>query len=163
VEIRTRDDPHCAEEKHMAQTRSAKATWRGDLPTGAGTVSSATSDHWSDLPHSWGSRTEEPGENTSPEELLAAAHASCFSMAVSNQLAKAGFPPEHVEVHVDVSADKKEEGWTVLGSHITLRARVPGIDEQAFQEAANNAKDGCPISRAIKGNVEISLDATLES
>ena len=76
----------------MAQTRSATATWQGDLPTGAGTVSSATSDYWRDLPHSWGSRTEEPGENTSPEELLAAAHASCFSMAVSNQLAKAGFP-----------------------------------------------------------------------
>jgi osmotically inducible protein OsmC len=100
---------------------------------------------------------------TSPEELLAAAHASCFSMAVSNQLAKAGFPPEHVAVHVEVNADKRDAGWTVLGSHITLRARVPGIDDEAFQEAANNAKDGCPISRAIQGNVEITLDAALES
>lgn len=147
----------------MAQTRSATATWQGDLPTGAGTVSSATTDFWSDLPTSWGSRTEEPGGKTSPEELLAAAHASCFSMAVSNQLAKAGFPPEQVNVRVDVTADKMEAGWTVQSSHITLRARVPGIDEAAFQLAASNAKDGCPISRALEGNVELSVDATLES
>jgi osmotically inducible protein OsmC len=147
----------------MAQTRSATATWQGDLPTGAGTVSSATTDFWRDLPTSWESRTEEPGGKTSPEELLAAAHASCFSMAVSNQLAKAGFPPERVDVRVDVTADKMDAGWTVQASHITLRARVPGINEAAFQEAANNAKDGCPISRALKGNVELSVDATLES
>ena len=100
---------------------------------------------------------------TGPEELLAAAHASCFSMAVSNQLAKAGFPPERVDVRVEVSADKTDAGWTVLGSHITLRARVPGIDQEAFDLAANNAKEGCPISRAIQGNVEITMDATLES
>ena len=147
----------------MAQTRSATATWQGDLPTGAGTVSSATTDHWRDLPTSWGSRTEDPAGKTSPEELLAAAHASCFSMAVSNQLAKAGFTPDRVEVRADVTADKREAGWTVLASHLTLRAWVPNIDEETFQTCANNAKDGCPISRALTGNVELSVDATLVS
>jgi osmotically inducible protein OsmC len=126
-------------------------------------VSSATTDFWRDLPTSWGSRTEDPNGQTSPEELLAAAHASCFSMAVSNQLAKAGFPPERVEVRVDVTADKREDGWTVISSNITLRAKVPNVDEATFQTAANAAKDGCPISRALKGNVELSVDATLEN
>jgi len=146
----------------MAATRSATATWAGDLPSGKGTVSSATTDFWKDLPTSWSSRTEAPNGQTSPEELLAAAHASCFSMAVSNQLAKAGFPPERVEVRVDVTGDKREEGWTVVSSVITLRAKVPGVDEETFQTAANAAKDGCPISRAMKGNVELTVDATLE-
>jgi osmotically inducible protein OsmC len=147
----------------MAVTRSATATWEGDLPSGAGTVSSATTDFWSDLPTSWGSRTEEPGGRTSPEELLAAAHASCFSMAVSNQLAKAGTPPERIEVRADVSADKREAGWTVISSHLTVRGWVSGSDEMSFKAAAEAAKDGCPISRALKGNVELSVDATLES
>jgi osmotically inducible protein OsmC len=84
-------------------------------------------------------------------------------MAFSNQLAKQGFPPEHVDVRVDVTADKLESGWTVLSSHITVRARVPGVDDETFQTCANNAKDGCPISKALKGNVEFTLDATLET
>jgi osmotically inducible protein OsmC len=146
----------------MAATRSATATWTGDLPTGQGTVSSATTDFWRDLPTSWGSRTEDPNGQTSPEELLAAAHASCFSMAVSNIMSKAGYVPDRVEVRVDTTADKREQGWTVVSSHITLRAWVPNIDEETFQRCANEAKDGCPISRALKGNVELTVDATLE-
>jgi osmotically inducible protein OsmC len=146
----------------MAVTRSATATWQGDLLGGSGTASSATSDFWRDLPTSWGSRTEEPGGKTSPEEFLAAAHASCFSMAVSNELAKAGFPPDRIEVRVDVGADKRESGWTVVSSHITVQGWVPGADAAVFQTAADKAKDGCPISRALKGNVELSVDATLE-
>ncbi|MEO6350722.1 MAG: OsmC family peroxiredoxin [Candidatus Limnocylindrales bacterium] len=147
----------------MAATRSATATWEGDLLSGAGTVSSATTEFWSDLPTSWGARTEAPGGKTSPEEFLAAAHASCFSMAFSNQLAKQGTPPERVEVRADVTADKREAGWTVISSHLTVRGWVSGADEESFQAAAEAAKDGCPISRALMGNVELSVDATLES
>ncbi len=147
----------------MAVTRSATATWQGDLPTGSGSVSSATSDFWTDLPTSWGSRTEEPGGKTGPEELLAAAHASCFSMAFSNELAKAGFVADRVEIQADVSAEKRETGWTVVSSHLTARGWVPGIDEETFQAMATKAKDGCPISRALKDNVELSVDATLEA
>jgi osmotically inducible protein OsmC len=148
----------------MAITQSATATWQGNLNEGSGTVSSATSDYLRDVPTSWRARTEVSGEGLiSPEELLASAHASCFSMAFSNQLAKAGFAPDRVEVRVDISADKLEEGWTVLSSAITARGWVPGIDEETFQTCATNAKDGCPISRALKGNVELSVQATLES
>ncbi len=147
----------------MAVTRSATATWQGNLAEGGGTVSSATSDFWRDLPTSWGSRTEEPGGKTSPEELLAAAHASCFSMAFSNELSKAGFVPDRVEIRSDITAEKREQGWTVVGSHLTARAWVPNVDEATFQAMAVKAKDGCPISRALNGNVELSVDATLES
>ena len=147
----------------MAATRSATATWQGNLADGSGTVSSATSDFWRDLPTSWGSRTEEPGGKTSPEEFLAAAHASCFSMAFSNELSKAGFVPDRVQIRADVTAEKREQGWTVIGSHLTARAWVPGVDEETFQAMAAKAKDGCPISRALKGNVDLSVDATLEA
>jgi lipoyl-dependent peroxiredoxin len=146
----------------MAVTQTATATWQGNLTEGRGTVSTATSDFIHDAPTSWKARTEEPGGGlTSPEELLAAAHASCFSMAFSNQLAKAGFAPDRVEVRVDVTADKREDGWTVLASKITARGWVPGIDEETFQRCAVNAKDGCPISRALK--IDMSVEATLES
>jgi osmotically inducible protein OsmC len=148
----------------MAMTQSATATWQGDLTSGQGTVSSATSDFWRDVPTSWRARTEVSGEGlTSPEELLAAAHASCFSMAFSNELAKAGFVADRVEIQVDVTADKREQGWTVLGSKITARGWVPNVDEATFQAMAQKAKDGCPISRALKGNVDLSVEATLES
>jgi lipoyl-dependent peroxiredoxin len=146
----------------MALTRSASATWQGDLPTGEGTVSSA-SDFLQGVPTSWKARTEDPAGKTSPEELLAAAHASCFSMAFSNELSKAGFVPDRVEVSVDVTADKRELGWTVLSSQITARGWVPNVDEATFQAMADKAKDGCPISRALTGNVEITVVATLES
>ena len=148
----------------MAVTQSATATWQGNLTEGNGTVSTATSDFMRDAPTSWKARTEEPGGGlTSPEELLAAAHASCFSMAFSNELAKAGFVADRVEIRVEVTADKREQGWTVLSSHLTVHGWVPGADAAAFQAAAETAKDGCPISRALKGNVELSVDATLES
>jgi osmotically inducible protein OsmC len=145
----------------MAMTRTANATWSGDLPTGSGTVGVA-SGVFDGLATSWRARTEAAEGKTSPEELLAAAHASCFSMAASNNLAKAGFPVERADVTVEVTADRRDQGWTVLSSAITLRARVPNVDEQTFRDAVNGAKDGCPISRALAGNVEITLDATLE-
>ena len=147
----------------MAQVRRARAHWSGDLQTGGGAVSTATSGVFSEQPTTWRARTEEPEGGTSPEELLAAAHAACFSMAVSNELSKAGFPPSRVDVSVEVTGDRREAGWTVIASHITLRAAVPGVDTETFREKTEAAKVGCPISRAIKGNVEISLDATLEA
>ena len=147
----------------MAATRQATATWRGDLLSGNGTVSAGTSGKFTDLATTWASRIEDPQGRTSPEELLAAAHASCFSMAFSNNLAKAGFPPERVEVTADVTIDKRDAGQTVISSELTVSAKVPNIDEAAFQAAAEGAKDGCPISRALTGNVELSVRATLES
>src|SRR5258705_12923952 len=146
----------------MATTRRATATWSGDLASGNGTVSAATTGVFQDLPTTWASRTGEPAGVTSPEELLAAAHASCFSMACSNELAKAGTPPTALSVQVDVSADKLENGWTVTASAITARPTVPGATAESFQAAAEKARDGCPISRALKGNVALSVDAQLE-
>jgi osmotically inducible protein OsmC len=161
--VRTIDDePRTAEELPMATTRRATATWSGDLLSGKGTVTAATTGVFRDLPTTWASRTGEPAGVTSPEELLAAAHASCFSMACSNELAKAGTPPAALSVQVDVSADKLEAGWTVTAAAITVRGTVPGATEASFREAATKAKDGCPISRALKGNVELSVEAVLE-
>src|SRR3954462_11627170 len=146
----------------MATTRIASATWSGDLLTGNGRVTAETTGISRAQPTSWASRTGEPAGTTSPEELLAAAHASCFSMACSNELAKAGTPPTSLSVEVAVSADKLEAGWTVTASAIKVRATVPGATQASFEAAATKARDGCPISRALKGNVELSVEATLE-
>ena len=147
----------------MATTRSATATWSGDLPSGRGTVTAATTGIFRDQPITWASRTEEPAGITSPEELLAAAHASCFSMACSNNLAKAGTPVERLDVEVSVTADRRDAGWTVISAAIVVRGVVPGATQESFAEAANGAKDGCPISRALAGNVDITVEATLLS
>ena len=147
----------------MAMTRTATATWQGDLLGGSGDVSTVTSTVLSEQATTWRARTEEAGGLTSPEELLAAAHASCFSMASSNNLAKAGFPPERMEVTVEITADKTDAGWTVQTSRIRVHGRVPGVDEETFQQQVEAAKDGCPISRALKGNVEMTVEATLEA
>jgi osmotically inducible protein OsmC len=147
----------------MTAVRRATATWQGDLSNGSGTVSADSSGRFSKLPTTWASRVEDAQGRTSPEELLAAAHSSCFSMAFSNNLAKAGFPPQKVEVTAAVTLEKLDAGQTVTTSALTVRARVPGIDEAAFQEAAQGAKENCPISRALKGSVGLSVDATLES
>jgi lipoyl-dependent peroxiredoxin len=146
----------------MAQTREATAQWSGDLLSGRGSVSAATTGVFSDLPVTWASRIGEPAGLTSPEELLASAHAACYSMAVSNELAKAGTPPESIAVTVAIGADKLDTGWTVQSAHVTVRGRVPGATPQSFREAAEKAKDGCPISKALKGNVELSVEPTLE-
>lgn len=146
----------------MAAIRSARATWQGNLTEGSGSVSSMSSAQLRDVPISWSARTVDPAGLSGPEELLAAAHASCFSMAFSNTLFKAGFTAEHIETTVEVSGDKREAGWTVIASHITVRCRVPGATQDDITSAADTAKDGCPISRAIKGNVELSVNATLE-
>ncbi|HMD11246.1 MAG TPA: OsmC family peroxiredoxin [Marmoricola sp.] len=146
----------------MAGTRTATVTWTGTLLEGEGSVSAGSSELFTDLPVSWPSRTEGPGGQTSPEELLAAAHAACFAMALSGGLARAGTPPDHVHVSATVTFDKVDEAWSVTRSEIDVVGTVPGIDEASFEAAAENAKNGCPISRAISGNVEITVSATLE-
>ncbi len=145
----------------MAATRQARAKWNGDLATGSGEVSSVTSGKFGSLPVSWGARTEAPQGKTSPEELLAAAHASCFSMALAAGLAKAGTPPKTLEVTSAVTFDKVGADWTVVSSALEVTGVVPGIDAAAFAKAAEGAKDGCPISRALMNNVKLSVKATL--
>lgn len=145
----------------MAAVRQASVIWQGDLMSGKGSTSAETSKLFSGLPVSWGSRTEEPNGQTSPEELLAAAHASCFSMALSNGLAQAGHPPQELRVSASVTFDKRDAGWRVVSSEIEVKGRVAGVDEAAFREAAETARDNCPISQALKGNVELSVRASL--
>ncbi|MBA3739870.1 MAG: OsmC family peroxiredoxin [Chloroflexi bacterium] len=146
----------------MAATRTATVTWTGALASGSGTVSAGTSELFTDLPVSWASRTESAEGRTSPEELLAAAHASCFSMALSGALARAGTPPDHVHVSATVTFDKVGDAWTITRSELDVIGTVPGMDEAAFDAAAQDAKNNCPVSRALAGNVELSVSATLE-
>jgi lipoyl-dependent peroxiredoxin len=147
----------------MAAIRRAEVTWSGPLSTGTGTVSAMTSGAFADLPVSWTARTEESGGRTSPEELLAAAHAACFSMALSGNLVRAGHPPDRLDVSADVTFDKVEAGWRVVSSALTVRGKVPGISVADFNAAAEQTRTGCPISQALIGNVELSVEATLES
>jgi osmotically inducible protein OsmC len=146
----------------MAATRTATVTWNGNLATGSGTVSAGSSQLFTDLPVSWAARTEAPQGQTSPEELLAAAHASCFSMALSGGLDRAGTPPDHLHVSATLTFDKVGDSWTVTASELDVLGVVPGSDEAAFDAAAQAAKDGCPISRALAGNVALSVTAALE-
>ena len=144
----------------MAAERRADTVWEGSLTEGSGTITSTGSGALPALPVTWASRTESSDGRTSPEELIAAAHAACFSMALSGALAQAGNPPERLETSATVTF---VPGTGITKSALTVRGRVPGIDESAFLEAAEGAKDGCPVSGALKGNVELTLDASLES
>jgi lipoyl-dependent peroxiredoxin len=146
----------------MAAIRRAEATWSGDLATGSGSVSAVSSNVFTNLPVSWAARTESPDGKTSPEELVAAAHAACFSMAFSARLAKNGTPADKLDVKVEVTFDQTESGWKVASSTIKVTGVVPGIDEATFDRLADDAKDNCPISAAIKGNVALAVEATLE-
>jgi osmotically inducible protein OsmC len=144
----------------MATERTAEAVWEGSLMEGSGTITKTGSGALPELPVTWASRTESPDGRTSPEELIAAAHASCFAMALSHALAQAGNPPERLETSATLTF---VPGTGITKSVLTVNGRVPGIDESAFREAAEGAKDGCPVSGALKGNVELTLDARLES
>jgi len=138
--------------------RKASAIWNGNLKEGKGRISTA-SGVLSDTQYSFSTRFED-GAGTNPEELIAAAHAGCFSMALSGQLTTAGHPPESVNTTATVKMEKTDAGFTVTGVHLEVVARVPGIDQAGFETAANNAKSGCPISRLLKA--EITMDARLE-
>ena len=139
--------------------RTATTVWEGDLAHGNGTLS-LTSGATGDLPVTWASRTERSDGKTSPEELIAAAHASCFSMALSHGLAESGHPPDRLDVSATVTLSL-DDGPKVSSSHITVRGAVPGLDADGFAEAAQGAADNCPVSGALKGNLEITVDAQL--
>jgi lipoyl-dependent peroxiredoxin len=139
--------------------RKGSARWSGTLKEGKGTVSTG-SGLLRDAQYSFGTRFEE-GEGTNPEELIAAAHAGCFSMALSAQLTEAGSPPETIETTATVTLEKTDAGFSVTKVHLEVKGRVPGASEESFEKAANGAKEGCPISRLL--NAEITMDAHLES
>ncbi|OUD04562.1 OsmC family peroxiredoxin [Streptomyces swartbergensis] len=141
----------------MAATRSAHTVWEGSLFKGNGVVTFDSSGILAEQPVSWAARTEEPGGKTSPEELIAAAHSSCFSMAFSNILDKAGTPPTKLVTSADVTF---QPGEGITGIHLTVEGTVPGIDEEAFLAAAEEAKVGCPVSQALKAT-PITLTAKL--
>jgi osmotically inducible protein OsmC len=143
----------------MAADRSAQATWTGDLKSGSGEILEAPSGAFGPLQVSWAARTEEPGGKTSPEELIAAAHASCFAMQLSSLLAKAGSPPETLNTSATVTF---VPGTGITRSALTVVGNVPGMDEAAFKATADEAKETCPVSNALKNNVELSLDARLQ-
>ena len=147
----------------MGITRFAETTWSGDLVTGTGSINYVSSGSITRLPVTWASRTEEHNGRTSPEELIAAAHAACFSMAFSSGLAKNGTPGTKLDIRCVVSFDKGDAGWGISKSELTVRGTVPGIDQATFAELADAAKDGCPVSQALKGNVALSVEATLEA
>jgi osmotically inducible protein OsmC len=142
----------------MAAQSRARAEWQGNLGQGSGTTT-PDSGAFPTVDVSWASRTERAAGKTSPEELLAAAHAACFCMGLSHELDGAGNPPDRLEATATVEF---EPGEGVRSSQIVVTGRVPGIDQDAFAAAAAAAGEGCPISGALKGNVEISVDATLE-
>jgi osmotically inducible protein OsmC len=137
--------------------RNAEVVWDGDLASGSGTVEPG-SGAFGALPISWASRTEEPAGQTSPEELIAAAHAGCYAMALSHTLAEAGNPPQRLEVSAVTSF---EPGKGVVSSNLTVRGRVPGLDAAGFEDAAREGEQNCPVSNALRGNVEIGLHASL--
>jgi osmotically inducible protein OsmC len=138
----------------------ATATWEGDLFSGEGTTS-LTSGAAGPLPVSWPSRTEAANGKTSPEELIAAAHAACYSMALSNILASGGNTARRLDTGAEATFGKTDAGWRLLTMALSVRGEVPGMDADAFAEAAAEAKDGCPVSNALAGNVEITIDAAL--
>lgn len=144
----------------MATISKATTTWQGDLAKGSGLVSTA-SGVVKDAPVSWARRAEERSAGTSPEELIAAAHASCFSMAFAARLAKNQTPPTSLTVTVNVTFDKGEAGFKIMSSAIDVVGVVPGLDLEAFRRIAEDAKDNCPVSAALKGNVAMSVTATL--
>ncbi|HWN85083.1 MAG TPA: OsmC family protein [Vicinamibacterales bacterium] len=138
--------------------RNASAVWTGALKEGRGIIST-DSGVLSDTQYSFGTRFEN-GKGTNPEELIAAAHAGCFSMALSAQLGTMGLTPDRIATSASVSLEKVGDGFAITAVHLTVKAKVPGADAPQFQTAANNAKAGCPVSKVL--NATITMDATLE-
>jgi lipoyl-dependent peroxiredoxin len=144
----------------MAVERTANAVWEGDLMSGTGHVSTQ-SGVVSNATVKWSSRAEQADENTSPEELIAAAHAVCVSMALAHGLAQAGTPAQRLESRATATFDQADGGFRLTTMQLSITGQVDGIDGVAFQEAAEAAKENCPVSQALKGNVEVTLDASL--
>jgi osmotically inducible protein OsmC len=141
--------------------RTATVTWHGNLPDGQGTINSR-SGALSNLPVTWGSRVEEPAGKTSPEELLAAAEAECYTMVLTNMLSKAGSTPDEIRTKATCTVDRGESGLKITTMRLEVRGRVPGIDADTFSRTAQEAEEGCPVSNALRGNVSISVQATLD-
>jgi len=139
--------------------RSAQAKWQGDLKSGSGTISTA-SGTLATTPYSFRSRFEQ-GTGTNPEELLAAAHAGCFTMALSAQLAEAGLKATSLETSCTITLEQKDGGFAITERHLELKAKVPGATAEAFEKATKAAETGCPVSKLF--NTKITLDAHLES
>jgi lipoyl-dependent peroxiredoxin len=142
----------------MAADRTAHVTWSGSLMEGSGTITSVESGAFGPLDVTWAARTEDSDGLTSPEELIAAAHAACFSMALSHSLAEAGSPPEKLETSATLTF---VPGTGITKSALRVRGSVPGMDEAAFLEAAEGAKENCPVSKALAAVPEITVDASL--
>ncbi len=142
--------------------RSAEARWSGDLAHGKGTVKVA-SGAFSELPVTWASRVERSDGKTSPEELIAAAHSTCFSMAFSHELAQAGHAPTQLDVKATCTIDQVAGGFAITTMQLDVTGDVPGIDNTTFVAIANKAKVGCPVSKALANNVQINLNAKLKS
>ena len=138
----------------MATERRAEVTWQGSLMEGSGTIESVGSGAFGPLDVSWPARAEDQRSETSPEELIAAAHASCFAMALSHGLSEDGHAPEHLSVSSVVTF---QPGEGIRRAVLDVEGNVPGIDESAFRTAAEQAKDNCPVSKALAGNVELEL------
>ena len=138
--------------------RTASANWQGDLFEGSGTVSAVTSGLFSEAGVTWAARTEEPGGKTSPEELIAAAHAACFCMALSNELSTRGHPPARLEVQATCTF-VPGKGITTMA--LDVSADVPGVDEDGFRDGLDAAVGSCPVSNALRGNVDIQVNANL--
>ena len=144
----------------MPAEHTASATWSGDLMSGNGSVSTGSGDVGS-VPLTWRARAEDASAGSSPEELIAAALASCFSMALSHGLAQGGNVATRIDTDATATFDRTDAGFRVTKIALRVNAEVPGIDEAAFREAAKGAKANCPVSKALEGNVEITLDASL--
>jgi osmotically inducible protein OsmC len=144
----------------MATDRKAEVTWHGDLKSGSGRIDSVTSGAIGGLDVDWHARAEDVEAKTSPEELIAAAHAACFSMALSNGLGQAGHPADELKTSATVTF-QPGEGITKIA--LAVAGKVPGMDDAAFQEAAETAKENCPVSKALASVPEISVSARLES
>jgi osmotically inducible protein OsmC len=144
----------------VATDRKAEVVWQGDLMNGSGTIQNVTSGALGTLDVSWADRSEDPNGRTSPEELIAAAWASCFAMALSHGLAQGGNPPEKLETSATVTF---QPGEGIIRGALTVRGTVPGLEADAFREAAETAKENCPVSKALSGIPDVSLDANLAS
>jgi osmotically inducible protein OsmC len=142
--------------------RRASAVWSGDLASGSGQISFDSSGVAKDWPITWAARTEAPGGKTSPEELIAAAHAACFAMAFAHSLSQDGRKPERLAISANVTFDRVEGGMKVTRSALDVRGIVPGLDQSGFQAAAEKAEKGCPVSNALRGDVDITVRATLD-
>jgi osmotically inducible protein OsmC len=142
----------------MATERRAETIWQGDLRNGSGTIQAVPSGAFGPLDVSWASRAEQPNGKTSPEELIAAAWSSCFAMALSNGLAKGGNPPEKLETSATVTF---QPGQGIVKGALSVRGTVPGLDADGFRAAAEDAKQNCPVSQALAGIPDVTLEATL--